>query len=519
MDSEDDVYVPKEPSPNVKKYIMALLFIQTKDLRKFYEGKNMVQNKCFLIDKNWINNLKNKYNYKESVSTFNSFNDWENYNDFKSKIINSFNIEKDDIINLNEEMGNNFQIKKEKLDDGTEYPVDIELVNEQFFKDCNMNLRIPLYTVFIGNKSIFFVEDQRDNILYHCSLFEGPEYDSNFLIKVNSIFIFQESNIFKEQINSIVYEGITNYLNKNKININSNNKQFINVNNNKIGIFINLINSNQTCNQNINNSNLSFTGIHLDSSSYSNMNNSKGNQMSNQYKENNLNGQNIQCQNNIYNQSNNYGKMEVNNNNIINNNNIGNNNNNMINNNINNNNNNIINNNNLINNIRTESNHITNNKEDEEYCLNYHTDKPFIKISFRGLDNVGATCYMNATLQCLANIKPVTDYLLEQNNYITLYNEYSLCQLTLSYIQVLIGLFCNKSDKGSYCPEQFKNKISELNPLFQGVQANDSKDLVIFLLEEINEELVNIHNKKKNINQDQNMPLEKIDISDEKKIF
>ena len=325
MDSEDDVYVPKEPSPNVKKYIMALLFIQNKDLRKIYEGKNMVQNKCFLIDKNWINNLKNKYNYKESVSTFNSFNDWENYNDFKSKIINSFNIDKDDIISLNEEMGNNFQIKKEKLDDGTEYPVDIEVVNEQFFIDCNMNLRIPLYTVFIGNKSIFFVEDQRDNILYHCSLFEGPEYDSNFLIKVNSIFIFQEFNILKEQINSIVYEGITNYLNKNKININSNNKQFINVNNNKIGIFINLINSNQTCNQNINNSNLSFTGIHLDSSSYSNMNNSKGNQMSNQYKENNLNGQNIQWQNNISNQSNNYGKMEVNNNNIINNNNIGNN--------------------------------------------------------------------------------------------------------------------------------------------------------------------------------------------------
>ena len=34
------------------------------------------------------------------------------------------------------------------------------------------------------------------------------------------------------------------------------------------------------------------------------------------------------------------------------------------------------------------------------------------RISYRGLDNVGATCYMNATLQCLANIKPITDYLL-----------------------------------------------------------------------------------------------------------
>ena len=43
--------------------------------------------------------------------------------------------------------------------------------------------------------------------------------------------------------------------------------------------------------------------------------------------------------------------------------------------------------------------------------------------SFRGLDNVGATCYMNATLQCLTNIKPITDYLLNQNKYSYLLNQ------------------------------------------------------------------------------------------------
>ena len=32
-------------------------------------------------------------------------------------------------------------------------------------------------------------------------------------------------------------------------------------------------------------------------------------------------------------------------------------------------------------------------------------------VSFRGLENVGATCYMNSTLQCLANLKLIT------NNY------------------------------------------------------------------------------------------------------
>ena len=65
------------------------------------------------------------------------------------------------------------------------------------------------------------------------------------------------------------------------------------------------------------------------------------------------------------------------------------------------------------------------------------------RISYKGLDNVGATCYMNATLQCLANIKPITEYLLNQNNYDFLYQNYDICKLTLQYIQVFIGLFCS----------------------------------------------------------------------------
>jgi len=100
-------------------------------------------------------------------------------------------------------------------------------------------------------------------------------------------------------------------------------------------------------------------------------------------------------------------------------------------------------------------------------------------VSERGLDNVGATCYMNATLQCLANIKPITDYFLNKEHYSYLFKNFDLCLLTLQYIQVLIGLYCNESQKGSYSPDEFKKTISELNPLFQGIQANDSKDLVI----------------------------------------
>ena len=124
--------------------------------------------------------------------------------------------------------------------------------------------------------------------------------------------------------------------------------------------------------------------------------------------------------------------------------------------------------------------------------------------SYRGLDNVGATCYMNATLQCLANVKPVTDYLLNQNKYYEIFNSKHECRLTIQYCQVLLGLYCDNSNTGSYAPHQFKNTIGDMNPLFQGVQANDSKDLIIFLLEVLNSELSKLHNKKRNITKKEN---------------
>ena len=148
---------------------------------------------------------------------------------------------------------------------------------------------------------------------------------------------------------------------------------------------------------------------------------------------------------------------------------------------------------------RIQTNSLNNIKAPNE--INYNLiNRP----SFRGLDNVGATCYMNATLQCLANIRPITESLLRESKYQEIYNNRKICRLTLEYCQVLIGLYCNSSTTGSYRPEQFKNTIGELNSLFQGVQANDSKDLIIFLLETLNSELVNLRNLTRNIKEVEN---------------
>ena len=104
-----------------------------------------------------------------------------------------------------------------------------------------------------------------------------------------------------------------------------------------------------------------------------------------------------------------------------------------------------------------------------------------------GLRNVGATCYMNATLQCLINTESLTKYLLNESIFTIIINNCKLYELTSSYCEVLSN--CCRNNIKCYSPKKFKVVISEKNPLFSGIQANDSKDLIDFLLEEMNNEL------------------------------
>ena len=110
-----------------------------------------------------------------------------------------------------------------------------------------------------------------------------------------------------------------------------------------------------------------------------------------------------------------------------------------------------------------------------------------------GLDNIGASCYLNATLQCLCNIKLLKDYFLNDDIYI---NEIMTRNATLTkgFAEVIRKLWANPNGDKSYSPISFKKIIGEMNPLFQG-SANDSKDLLLFLYQNIHEEL---NNPKKN---------------------
>ena len=141
-------------------------------------------------------------------------------------------------------------------------------------------------------------------------------------------------------------------------------------------------------------------------------------------------------------------------------------------------------------------------------------DKDDIKATFIyptliGLENIGATCYMNATLQCFCHIDKFVNFFKYNKQANNIYN--NKMENTLSYsFKVLIEKLWpegpNSKSKKFYAPYDFKEKISKMNPLFEGIQANDSKDLVNFIIMTLHDELnkanpLNISNNNINIDQ------------------
>ena len=109
-----------------------------------------------------------------------------------------------------------------------------------------------------------------------------------------------------------------------------------------------------------------------------------------------------------------------------------------------------------------------------------------------GLQNIGATCYMNSTLQCFCHIEKFINF-FKYNPQIINNGNNNKDNLSSSFKLLIENLwpnnYSNQNKKSYYAPEEFKKKISKMNPLFEGIAANDSKDLVNFIIMTLHEEL------------------------------
>ena len=125
----------------------------------------------------------------------------------------------------------------------------------------------------------------------------------------------------------------------------------------------------------------------------------------------------------------------------------------------------------------------------------------FEKPPLIGLANIGATCYMNATLQSFSNIDTLTNFFLTYHKTI-ISNKNNKYDLAKVYVNLILNLWNTKKDPKNkyYEPHDFKKRLGEKNSLFSGIAANDSKDLILFILEELHNELNN-PNTNNNINE------------------
>ena len=105
---------------------------------------------------------------------------------------------------------------------------------------------------------------------------------------------------------------------------------------------------------------------------------------------------------------------------------------------------------------------------------------------------------MNATLQCFCHIEKFVNFF----KYSPQINNNNKDNLTSSFKLLIDNLWTeNEVENKYFAPEEFKSKISKMNPLFEGIQANDAKDLVNFLIMTLHKELNTIDIKSINNNQ------------------
>ena len=410
-----------------------------------------------------VNKITNQnYSNNNIRKTYDSNHSYQN-NNINNGIQNNNNNNLGNIYNMNQ---NNNQINFNQN--------FCNINNNNFHQNNN-----KYYFMYMINQNISQNNNLLQQILSYIRINNNNPINNNILQNIQNLIQINNSiqnnqinmNLMIQKTKSLIHE--LNQIINNNMNQNNNNN-------------INLINNNNN-NQNIQNNNCNMN----------NQLNNNNNQMSNY----------LQPIINYLNQIN-YNMNLLNNNmNLMNNNmNLMNNNMNLMNNNM-----------NLMNNDFgnfNNSNHATNNNIIDNNSNNNDDDKKNPKVNFKliqceeyfpliGLRNVGLTCYMNCILQCLLHIPELNSFFIntysEHKNKLKKINKDTetggrLCE---EYYKIVKEIESLKNQNNSYIkPKDFNKFLSNTNGQFAQLEANDAKDLLLYLFQAMHSELNYFGDKK-----------------------
>ena len=144
-----------------------------------------------------------------------------------------------------------------------------------------------------------------------------------------------------------------------------------------------------------------------------------------------------------------------------------------------------------------QQSNLINNQWNNQFFNNY--DKILLKNIFLcpprvGLNNIGASCYMNAILQCLCQIEEIVIYFKYDNHVNEIKDNYNEKYLTPSFKTLIEKIWPKEAEKieyrkRNYSPIEFKNTIAQMNPLFMNNQAINLKSFIDFIIRTLHEEL------------------------------
>ena len=133
----------------------------------------------------------------------------------------------------------------------------------------------------------------------------------------------------------------------------------------------------------------------------------------------------------------------------------------------------------------------------KEYYEKNKNDKENFPIL--GLANLGNSCYMNSSLQCLFAIKELTNYFLYyfKNDYINKENTLGTGgSLTQAYINLLLTI--NNTTNNKYLsPNGFKITLGLCSEKYEGNEQEDAHEFLNYLLDMLHEDLNKVKNKPK----------------------